>query len=87
MTDMIKSQEKLQLQEDSKRLHLISAFYRKMVKEFNVQSRGAPGPPNYSMTLYFQSHLEDEANFYNRVMVVLDERIEELDREGEVRDA
>jgi len=82
MTDMQKSQEKLQLQKDSTRLALISVFYRKMVKEFNVQSRGSIGPPNYSMTLYFQSHLEDEASFYNRVMIVLDERIEELDSEG-----
>ncbi len=80
MTDMIKAQEKLQLEEDAKQLYLIASFYRKMVKEFNVQQRTAVGPPNYSMTLYFQSHLEDEASFYDRVMRVLDERIEELDK-------
>jgi len=83
MNDMMTSQERLQLKEDANRLDLISAFYRKMVKEFNVQQRGAIGPPNYSMTLYFQSHLEDEASFYNRVrdaLVELEGRIEkELD--------
>jgi len=78
MTDMMKSQEKLQLQKDTERLGLISAFYRKMVSEFNIQQRGVVGPPNYSMTLYFQSHLEDEASFYTRVARVLDDRIEEL---------
>jgi len=82
MTDMMKSQERLQLEEDVKRVQLISAFYRKMVKEFNIQARGAVGPPSYSMTLYFQSHLEDEADFYTRIMRVLDERIEELDSDG-----
>ena len=79
MTNMTTAQEKLQLKEDVGRLHLISSFYRKMMKEFSVQARGSIGPPNYSMTLYFQSHLEDEATFMERVSRVLDERIEELD--------
>jgi len=82
MSDMRDVQEKLQLQEDVKRIHLIETFYRKMIREFNVQQKGVGlGPPNYSMTLYFQSHLEDEANLYLRIMRVLDERIEEIDKE------
>ena len=82
MTDMMKSQEILQLHEDAKRLDGISAFYRKMVKEFNVQQRGAVGPPNYSMTLYFQSHLEDEATFYSRVRDVLVRMEARIEDEG-----
>jgi len=81
MSDMHRLAEKLQLEEDSRRIHLISAFYRKMVKEFVIQSRKSVGPPNYSMTLYFQSHLEDEATLYDRIMRVLDERIEELNKD------
>ena len=82
MTDMMKAQEILQLTEDSNRLKLIAAFYRKMMGEFVVQSRKSIGPPDYSMTLYFQSHLEDEVRFYKRVQSFLDERIKELDSEG-----
>ena len=67
-----------QLNLDEESLLGIAAFYRKMIKEFNVQARGSVGPPNYSMTLYFQSHLEDEAEFYSRVANVLGERITEL---------
>jgi len=82
MTDMIKSQENLQLQKDADRLRLIAAFYRKMVHEFNVQQRGVVGPPNYSMTLYFQSHLEDEAKFYSRIADSLEQRLSELEDEA-----
>jgi len=78
MSDMHDVAKRLILEQDSKHLHEIASFYRMMMKEFNVQSRLSVGPPNYSMTLYFQSHLEDEASFYDRVTRVLDERIEEL---------
>lgn len=74
-------EEKRKLIADSDRLGLIAAFYRKMVKEFNVQSRASVGPPNYSMTLYYQSHLEDEATFYERVQGILDEKIDEITEE------
>ncbi|MEE8113075.1 MAG: hypothetical protein V3T23_01850 [Nitrososphaerales archaeon] len=84
MTDMEKSREKVQLQTDILQLNKIAAFYRKMMKEFNVQQRGVGlGPPNYSMTLYFQSHLEDEADFYTRVASVLENRVFELETEDD----
>ena len=75
---MIIQEEIRQLNLDTSSLLSIAAFYRKMMKEFNIQARGAVGPPNYAMTLYFQSHLEDEAEFYSRVANVLGERITEL---------
>jgi len=82
ISDMKVTEETLKLQADVSRLHNISSFYRKMIKEFNVQQRGVGlGPPQYSMTLYFQSHLEDEAVFYERLTRVLDERIEELNND------
>ena len=81
MSDIISSQERLQLEADARRLKVISAFYRKMVKEFNVQSKLSIGPPNYSMTLYFQSHLEDEADFYTRVQSILENRIFEIEND------
>lgn len=67
-----------QLQSDAKKLKEMAAYYRKMVKEFHVQKRGTLGPPNYSMTLYFQGTLEDEVTFYNRVAAFLDKLATDL---------
>jgi len=72
MRDMTTAVTIDQLVSDAKKLKEIGAFYRKMVKEFHVQKRGLLGPPAYSMTLYFQGALEDEATFYNRLATFLE---------------